>query len=60
MIAQTHPNVSRPAHLDLASPDLVHEDLLIRRRLIAVARPMPRDIERLAAIAARLEREARR
>jgi hypothetical protein len=55
-----HPAAYRPCHLDLATLDLTHEDLLIRRRLIAVARPAPRDVERLAGIAARLEREAGR
>ena len=54
------PHMPRPSHLDLATLDLTHEDLLIRRRLIAVARPAPRDVERLADIAARLEREAGR
>ena len=58
------PQVNGPTiarfHLDLGSLDLVHEDLLIRRRLIAVARPTPRDIERLAGIAARIEREGAR
>lgn len=54
------PHSPRPWHLDLATLDLTHEDLLIRRRLIAVARPAPRDVERLAGIAARLEREAGR
>ncbi len=58
--SRPHPDASRPYHLDLATLDLTHEDLLIRRRLIAVARPTPRDIERLAGIAARLEREAGR
>lgn len=60
MIAQTIPAASRLDHLDLASLDLIHEDLLIRRRLLAVARPAPREVERLAGIAARLEREAGR
>jgi hypothetical protein len=60
MIAQTHPAVDRPYHLDLATLDLTHEDLLIRRRMIAVARPALRDVERLAGIAARLAREAGR
>ena len=46
-------------HLDLAKLDLASEDMLIRQRRIAVSRPLPRDAERLAAIAARLEREAR-
>ncbi len=55
-----YPDTSRPCHLDLATLDLTHEDLLIRRRMIAVARPAPRDVERLAGIAARLEREAGR
>jgi len=54
------PHTPRPCHLDLATLDLTHEDLLIRRRMIAVARPAPRDVERLAGIAARLEREAGR
>lgn len=60
MIPQAHPALNRPYHLDLASLDLIHEDLLIRRRLLAVARPAPREVERLAGIAARLEREAGR
>lgn len=55
-----YPDTPRPCHLDLATLDLTHEDLLIRRRMIAVARPAPRDVERLAGIAARLEREAGR
>ena len=50
----------RPTHFDLASLDLVHEDLLIRRRCIAVARPTLRDLERLASIATRLEHESGR
>lgn len=53
------PDVPRPRHLDLATLDLTHEDLLIRRRMIAVARPAPRDVERLAGIAARLETAGR-
>jgi len=61
MIAsQTLPTPTYRYHLDLASLDLVHEDLLIRRRAIAIARPLPREAERLAAIAARIEREAGR
>lgn len=60
MIAQTIPTTPRPSHLDLATLDLVHEDLLIRRRFIAIARPSAREVERLAGIAARLEREAGR
>ena len=60
MIAQVAAAENRPYHLDLRGVDLATEDLLIRRRLIAVARPLPRDIERLAGIAARLEREAAR
>lgn len=59
-VRRPHPDTHRPYHLDLASLDLTHEDLLIRRRMIAVARPAPRDVERLAGIAARLEREAGR
>lgn len=58
--AQAQPTLNRPYHLDLATLDLATEDLLIRRRLIAVARPAPRDVERLAGIAARLERETLR
>ena len=60
MIPQAFPTLNRPYHLDLATLDLTHEDLLIRRRMIAVARPAPREVERLAGIAARLEREAGR
>ena len=60
MIAHPTLGTTRPAHLDLSTLDLVHEDLLIRRRLLTVARPLPRDLERLAAVAARLEREASR
>lgn len=59
-VRRPHPDTYRPYHLDLATLDLTHEDLLIRRRMIAVARPAPRDVERLAGIAARLEREAGR
>lgn len=58
--AQTFPTPTYRYHLDLASLDLIHEDLLIRRRVIAVSRPTPRDVERLAGIAARIEREAGR
>ena len=50
-------------HLDLATlgvPALITEDLLIRRRCITGNRPTQRDLERLAGIAARLEREAGR
>jgi len=60
MIPLPMPTATHAYHLDLASLDLVHEDLLIRRRVIAVARPLPREAERLAAIAARIEREAGR
>ncbi len=60
MIAQRLPTATQAYHLDLASLDLVHEDLLIRRRVIAVSRPTPRDLERLAAIEARIAREAGR
>ncbi len=60
MIAQSIPTATHQYQLDLATLDLVHEDLLIRRRLLAVARPAPREVERLAGIAARLEREAGR
>jgi hypothetical protein len=64
-VAQPHPirtpdAIGTKYHLDLDKLDLVAEDLMIRRRRIAVARPMWRDAERLAAIAARLEREALR
>ena len=47
-------------HPDLSSVDLASEDLLIRRRMIAVSRPPQRDVERLAAVEARLAREAGR
>lgn len=50
-------------HLDLATlgvPALVTEDLLIRRRCITGTRPSQRDLERIAGIAARIEREAGR
>jgi hypothetical protein len=57
MIPQT---LSTHFNLDLNRCDLVTEDLLIRAGVRAVSRPLPRNAERLAAIAARLEREARR
>jgi hypothetical protein len=47
-------------HLDLAKLDLTTEDLLIRAGVRAVSRPPARNAERLAGIAARLEREAGR
>jgi hypothetical protein len=47
-------------NLDLNRCDIVTEDLLIRAGIRAIARPLPREAERLAAIAARLEREAGR
>ena len=58
MLAQT--STTSRFHLDLRHLDLATEDLLIRRRMIAVARPTPRDIERLAGIAARVERDGGR
>ena len=54
------PNTTDRFHLDLNALDLATENLLIRRRVMAVARPTQRDIERLAGLAARLEREAGR
>jgi hypothetical protein len=73
MVAQSHPRrMTSPAlddsliqryHLDLDTLGvigLVTEDLAIRRRGIIGTRPTPRDIERLAAIAARIEREGAR
>lgn len=50
-------------HLDLGTlgvPALVTEDLLIRRRGMTGTHPTKRDLERLAGIAARLERGAGR
>lgn len=60
----THVNtpdtISARYHLDLNRLDLTAEDLLIRAGVRAIARPAPRTAERLAGIAARLEREAGR
>jgi hypothetical protein len=57
----TDDTLARRYHVDLNALGviaLVTEDLVIRRRGILGARPSPRDIERLAGIAARVERGA--
>ena len=65
IVAYPHPvnapdTVSTRYHLDLNRLDLTSEDLLIRAGVRAVSRPPLRNAERLAGIAARLEREAMR
>jgi hypothetical protein len=52
-------SLTRRYHADLDTLgviSLVTEDLAIRRRSILGVRPSPRDVERLAGIAARIER----